>query len=152
MPNSRFVADPPLGVVLQQAGLVSKEQVEAALEEQRHTHRRIGEILTAHGWIQQASADFFAEQWPQMKHQASQYRIGQYLQRAALLDEDRIASILAEQRQRGLKFGTLAVLNGWVRHQTIGFFLKYIDPAKAEDRQQRLVWGVDPKRETSRRK
>jgi hypothetical protein len=157
MPNPRFVADRPLGAVLQQVGLVSKEQVEAALEEQRHTHRRIGEILAARGWIQQASADFFVEQWPQMKRQASQYRIGQFLQRAGLLDEDRVASILVEQQRRSLKFGTLAVRNGWVRHQTIGFFLRYIEQNRTEQNrtdhwQQTPVRGVNPERETSGRK
>jgi hypothetical protein len=151
MSNTHNVAEQPLGAVLQQAGLVSEKQVKAALEEQKSTRYRIGEILAAHGWIAQESADFFAEEWPQLKHQASRQKLGQYLRRAALLKDAQVESILAAQQQRGLKFGTLAVLNGWVRHQTVDFFLRYMSqPQTRPIGHQTLVRNASPEREMLR--
>ncbi len=138
------VTQPPLGLVLQQAGLVSEAQVNAALEEQRSTQRRIGEILVSHGWIKQESADFFALDWPQSP-QTPRQKIGQYLQQAALLDQDQVESILVQQRREGLQFGTLAVMRGWVSSQTVDFFLKHgalfsetLETAELEHRAQQL--------------
>ena len=135
--------NPLLGSVLQQAGLVSEAQINAALEEQRETQLRIGEILAGHGWIKQESAEFFALDWPQVKHQPQE--IGIYLQQAALLDQDQVKSILAQQRRDGLQFGTLAVMSGWVNRQTVDFFLKHAallseasKTADLEDRAQRI--------------
>lgn len=125
MSNSSAISDPPLGATLQQAGLISRKQLEEALAEQRQSPRRIGEILAAHGWIRQESADFFAERWPQVRRDVVQRKIGQYLRQAGLLTDTQIELILAEQKQRGLRFGTLAILKGWVRYQTIEFFLKH---------------------------
>jgi hypothetical protein len=139
MSNPHIVAEQPLGAVLQRAGLVSEEQVEAALEEQKSTKRRIGEILAAHGWIAQESVDFFADEWPQLRHQASRQKLGQYLRRAALLKDAQVESILAAQRQRGLKFGTLAVLNGWVRYQTVDFFLRHMSLSQTSPILQRTL-------------
>jgi hypothetical protein len=142
MPQTN-ATQPPLGLVLQQAGLVSAVQVNAALEEQCSTPLRIGEILASHGWIKQESADFFALDWPQHP-QTPRLKIGQYLQQAALLDQDQVESILDQQRREGLQFGTLAVMRGWVRSQTVDFFLRHaasgetLGTAELEHRAQRL--------------
>ncbi|WP_299406934.1 hypothetical protein [Acaryochloris sp. IP29b_bin.148] len=131
------ISDQRLGMVLQQAGLVSAQQVEVALEEQHHAGRRIGEILASHGWLKQESADFFAEVWPWIQDQTWQEPLGQYLKQAALLDEAQIQAILREQRQTPLKFGTLVILKGWVRRQTVNFFLEHLDPKQIQAIRQR---------------
>ncbi|PZD73707.1 hypothetical protein C1752_01525 [Acaryochloris thomasi RCC1774] len=118
----------PLGTVLQWAGLISARQLKVALAEQRRSDLRIGEILAAHGWIQQKSADFFAAEWPQLQHQTVQH-LGQYLEQAALLDTSQIKAILDSQQQTQRKFGTLAIANGWVRRRTVNFFLKHLGSA-----------------------
>ncbi len=46
--SGREVRHPPLGVQLIATGLVTTEQVDLALAEQRRTGRRLGEILVAH--------------------------------------------------------------------------------------------------------
>ncbi|MGF1482609.1 MAG: hypothetical protein ACFB4I_24560 [Cyanophyceae cyanobacterium] len=116
----------PLGVVLQQAGLVSATQIEMALTEQRQANQlRLGEILAKHGWIQQETADFFAQRWfalPQRKKRP----LGQYLKEAALLDESQIQAILAEQKQSGQRFGEIAVIKQWLAETTLTFFLKHL--------------------------
>jgi|GEM_PF-2644633 len=121
------VTDQRLGTVLQQAGLISARQVTVALGEQDRSDRLIGEILADHGWLKQESADFFAEVWPWIQDQSWQEPLGQYLKQAALLEESQIQTILQEQRQTQLKFGTLVILKGWVQRRTINFFLEHLD-------------------------
>ena len=46
--------DAPLGTLIYRAGLVSKENLEAALEEGQRSGRRLGEVLLRHGWLDEA--------------------------------------------------------------------------------------------------
>ena len=43
--------DAPLGTLVYRAGLLSKDKLEAALEEGQRSGRRLGEILLQKGWI-----------------------------------------------------------------------------------------------------
>ena len=118
----------PLGAVLQQAGLVSSEQIQQALKQQsqNNDNLRIGEILAAQGRINPKTADFFAERWSTLVAEKQKQPIGQYLKQAALLDEQQIQMILDEQKRTKLKFGELAIAKGWLKQATIDFFLKYL--------------------------
>ncbi len=114
-----------LGEVLQQAGLVTNEQIEMALWEQSQSnYRRIGEILALRGWIPLKTADFFAEQWSQLLKQKPKQLLGQYLKQAGLLDEEQVRDIIKEQEKTSLRFGEIAVLKGWLKESTINFFLE----------------------------
>lgn len=117
---------------------MSENQVQVALDEQAYSERRIGEILVDHGWLKQESADFFAEVWPCLQEQTLQEPLGQYLKQAALLEDAHIKMILQEQRQTKLKFGTLAILKGWVQRQTINFFLEHLDSYQINSPRQRV--------------
>lgn len=120
----------PLGQVLQQADLISSEQVEIALKEQTEAAGlRLGEILASHGWLKQKTADFFSQQWPAVLKQNPKQPLGQYLEEAGLLNEQQIRTILAEQPQKNLRFGELAVLKGWLKPTTIQFFLEHLTSA-----------------------
>lgn len=141
MSSISTASNQPLGIVLQRAGLVSESQVQAALEEQGCSNRRIGEILADRGWLKQESADFFAEVWPWLQEEAFCKPLGQYLKQAALLEEAHIQTILQEQRQTQLKFGTLAILKGWVQRQTVNFFLEYLDSHQMDSSRQRAMIG-----------
>ena len=119
----------PLGVVLQQAGLVSEYQVKVALQDQAHwSELRIGEIMALRGWLKPETADFFAEQWPTLVSQKRKQPLGQYLKEAALLDEEQISAILSAQRKTRIRFGTLAALKGWIKQTTINFFVESLAP------------------------
>jgi hypothetical protein len=114
-----------LGEILQQAGLVSAAQVDVALREQEYfSDMRLGEILASHGWLKQETVDFFAQRWPHLSTQKQVQKLGYYLLAAGLLDEQQINAILKEQWQTGLRLGALAVLKGWMKQQTLDFFLK----------------------------
>ena len=119
----------PLGAVLQEADLVSAAQVEVALRDQaQYQDLRIGEILALRGWIEQKTADFFAERWSTLIRQPRVQPIGYYLKEAGLLNEQQINTILSEQKtgQTWIRFGALVVFKGWLKQSTIDFFLKYL--------------------------
>ncbi|MBD2436615.1 tetratricopeptide repeat protein [Nostoc sp. FACHB-110] len=119
----------PLGKLLQQADLVSSEQVEIALQEQTQVAgMRLGEILALHGWLKQETADFFSQQWPMLLEEESKQPLGKYLEEAGLLNKYQIKAILTEQTQQNLRFGELAVQKGWLKPSTIQFFLEHLAP------------------------
>ena len=118
----------PLGLVLQQAGLVSSEQVQIALAVREvSSQKKIGEIMAIKGWIQQQTADFFAEQWPQLIEQQLDRPLGQYLKAAGLLNDAQINIILQTQKTTGQRFGAIAVIKGLISQQTIDFFLEQLE-------------------------
>jgi hypothetical protein len=124
----------PIGVILQQAGLVSEAQIEVALRDQsQYEHLRLGEILALRGWLKSETADFFAEQLPRLTNLNKKQLLGQYLKEAALLDENQIKIILDLQKQTGLRFGSLVVRNGWLKQSTIDFFVSYQIPQLKSD-------------------
>ncbi|MFN6559918.1 MAG: tetratricopeptide repeat protein [Nostoc sp. ChiSLP01] len=117
----------PLGKVLQQADLISSEQIEIALKEQtKVTGLKLGEILVMHGWLKQETADFFSDKWPVLLEQKPKQPLGKYLKEAGLLNEQQIRTILAEQPYKKLRFGELAVLKGWLKPTTVNFFLEHL--------------------------
>lgn len=118
----------PLGAVLQQAGLVSAEQVNQALKQQKQTDSNltIGEILAQDGKINPQTADFFAERWFSLVTEQPKQPIGQYLKQAALLDEQQIQAILVEQQSSKRKFGEVAIAKGWLKQTTLDFFLSHL--------------------------
>lgn len=121
----------PLGEILQEAGLISSAQLKLALMNQSEMEGapefrlRLGEILALRGWIKKETADFFVEELPEILSEQDQKRLGEYLLASALLEKEQVQAILAEQEKNGLKFGSLAVLKGWLKQPTIDFFLEY---------------------------
>jgi tetratricopeptide (TPR) repeat protein len=122
----------PLGLVLQTAGLVSPGKVRIALKERlSSSNYRLGEIMARQGWISQQTADFFAEQWPQLPNREVQQPLGQYLKAANLIDDSQIETILQEQTASGLKFGEAAVLKEIISQTTLNFFLEQLELFKS---------------------
>lgn len=131
---------PRLGEILQSAHLISSAQVDVALREQlQFPRRRIGEILSSKGWIRQETVNFLAEEWQEIILTISQGRhrqkLGYYLKRAALLDEQQIEMLLEQQKQGKLwvRLGALATMKGWLNQGTVDFFLEHIFPEQAKD-------------------
>ena len=123
----------PLGNLLISAGLISDYQIQVALQDQTYnSNLLIGEILALRGWIAQETADFFAIEFPQILKQQKRKKIGFYLKQAKLLNEEQINSILQEQKTNLIRFGSIAVLKGYLKQQTLDFlsetlFKKNID-------------------------
>ncbi|MDF0553862.1 WecB/TagA/CpsF family glycosyltransferase [Kamptonema sp. UHCC 0994] len=120
----------PIGQILQEAGLISSEQVAAVLQEQAENnyHLRFGEILAQRGWLKPETIDFLADRLPNLATTEEKKPLGQYLKSAALLDDDQISTLLIEQRKTGKRFGEMAVHKGWLKAETIDLFLQYVAP------------------------
>ena len=135
--TSGSLSSQPLGVVLQQAGLLVSSQLEVALRDQtQHWDLRLGEILDLRGWVKQQTSDFFADQFALLKVEPHKHPFGFYLREAALLDDDQIRRILQQQCQVDAKFGTLAVHNGWLALKTLTFLVQHFcdQPTSCLDR------------------
>lgn len=120
----------PLGSILCEAGLISEAQLRVALQDQSlNSHLRLGEILAARGWIKQETVDFFAEQWYKLvRSYRRKQPLGYYLKASGLLDDKQIEAIMQEHRKLGIRFGSVAVLKGWLKQETVDFFLEYLYP------------------------
>lgn len=113
----------PIGKLLQNAGLISKEQLEIALGVQsQHAQMRLGEILALQEVIEVQTIDFFVDNL-QKNRQKGDFPIGYYFKQAYLLNDEQIEIILTEQKNNQLKFGDIAVRRGWLRQATVDFFL-----------------------------
>ncbi|MEO1466122.1 MAG: hypothetical protein AAFR89_07810, partial [Cyanobacteria bacterium J06633_1] len=123
-----------LGETLYQAGLISNTQIETALaDRQDSSYLRVGEIMALRGWIEQKTADFFAEEWHILLNQAEKHPLGYYLERSGLLTQEQTESILEEQKKIWVKFGSVAVLQGILAQETVDFFLNNLFPLESLD-------------------
>ena len=112
-----------LGLILLEAALITPAQLEVALNNQQNFDYLIGEVIALHGWVKKETIEFFAEHWFELVVSPNPLPIGHYLQMASLLDQTQIAEILTEQKKMGLRFGATAVLKGWVKQETMDYFL-----------------------------
>jgi hypothetical protein len=118
-----------IGLTLQDAGLLSHFQVQTALKEQEYFYKlRIGEIFVLHGWVKQNTIDFFITIWPKLSQEKKKNPLGYYLKQAGLLTQQQIEYILFQQKFLKMKFGSVAVLKGWLKIETVYFFLKDLAP------------------------
>lgn len=113
----------PIGQILIEAGLISINQIEIALQEQKYSGLRIGEILVLHGWIQQHTVDFLVERWSKI-HQEEKKPLAYYFQEAGLLTREQINNILElrRQKQNKVRFHHLVVELGYLKQITVDFF------------------------------
>lgn len=118
----------PLGQLLNEAGLISAQQVEMALRDQlvNNPDTKIGEILASRGWIKQQTADFFVEQWQDLIDSPQKHPLVYYFRQAGLLNEEQIDKILAERNNSAdkVRFHHLAVQKGLIKHETVDFFIR----------------------------
>ena len=122
----------PLGKILCEADLISSFQLELALSNQvQYPNLRIGEILARDGLIKPKTADFFVQDWSKVVSQPEKNALGYYLEQAAILSKEQIEVILTEQKSTGVRFGTVAVFQGFLKSTTLDFFLTNLFPEEA---------------------
>ncbi|MEM8719295.1 MAG: hypothetical protein AAGE84_08290 [Cyanobacteria bacterium P01_G01_bin.39] len=118
-----------LGQILREADLVSSYQIESALRtQQNYPNLRIGEILAQQGLIKPRTADFFVQDWSKIVIQPEKDALGYYLKQAEILTGAQIEVILSEQESTGVRFGTVAVFQGFLKSTTLDFFLANLFP------------------------
>jgi hypothetical protein len=131
---SNFTFMKPLGELLNDAGLITTPQIEVALRDQMYYQdMKIGEILALRGWIEQRTVDFFAEEWLRIISCKIEKPLGFYLQQASLLTEEQVKFILKEQNKTLMRFGSTAVLQGWLKQNTLDFFINNLFPEQARE-------------------
>ena len=131
---SRIITRKPIGQILQEADLIRASQLEVALRDQIYDRDlRLGEILALRGWIEQDTANFFAQEWFEIINRRIKHPIGFYLKRAGLLKEEDIGNILVYQHQYSLRFGDTVIKQGLVRPNTVNFFLQNLFPSQLND-------------------
>ncbi|MDJ0595719.1 MAG: pentapeptide repeat-containing protein [Pleurocapsa sp. MO_226.B13] len=118
----------PLGEILIEAGLIPIHQLELALQEQKHTGMRVGEILVLHGWIKQETVDFFADKWTKFIEEKDKKPLIYYFQQAGLLNDEQVEAIarLQQLKHKKTRFHRLAVEQGYLKRTTVDFFLAYL--------------------------
>ena len=139
-------AKKPLGQLLSEAGLISAQQIELALQEQiiNSPGTRIGEILASRAWIKQETADFFVEQWSELVQQKQKQPLVYYLRQAALLNEEQISSILEERNKstKKVRFHHLAIQKGLVKKETIDFFVRNLLAPNQKESSNTVVFAT----------
>ena len=117
----------PLGQLLDEAGLISAQQIETALQYQANCPQvRIGEIFAKNGWIKQETADFFVEEWDELLVQQQKHPLVFYLRKSGLLTEAEIDYILEQQssKTKKVRFHHVAVELNLVKQQTVDFLVR----------------------------
>lgn len=128
-PSTLIQAPLRIGERLCASNLISIHQLQTALYEQGlYQMLRLGEILVLHGWVRQKTADFFGDQWPHLDDQSVLLPIGRYFSGAGLINRSLVEEILLSQQKTGLRFGALAVLNGYIQQATLDFFIEQFFP------------------------
>ena len=118
-----------LGQTLKKASLISCSQIQVALIDGEYDRNLLfGEILALRGWIKQQTADFFADEWQPLIEHNKRYPLGYYLVKAGLLTREQTYSILEEQKQLWIKFGSIAIVRGLITKNTLDFFLDSLFP------------------------
>lgn len=116
-----------LGESLVRAGLINTFHVEVALRDAYdRTDLKFGEILALRGWIDQETADFFADTLHHIAAEVERQPIGQYFKAAKLLTEEQISKVLKTQQDCSIRFGELAVAHHYLKQQTLDFMLPYL--------------------------
>ncbi|BAQ64281.1 hypothetical protein [Geminocystis sp. NIES-3709] len=134
MTSVKSLTDKLVGEILEEAGLIHPGQIQVALMEQSiYTHLKLGEILVLHNWVTQQTADFFGEEIKRLIKETKKRQIGYYLRQAGLLEDHDIKAIIEEQKKLGVKFGSLAVLRGCIKQETLTFFLNHFVPEISKD-------------------
>ena len=123
-----------IGMLLREADLVSSSQLDLALQaKQQYSHLRLGDIIAMQGWLKPETANFFVEEWSNLLQMRYREPLGYYLQQAALLEQEDVETILEEQIITGVRFGTVAVLQGLIKSTTLDFFLMNLFPQQLCD-------------------
>lgn len=111
------------------AGLLNEVQIQVALHDQMlNPNMRLSEILSLRGWIAEETVDFFELLWDMRVKQGDRRRLGEYLVEARLLTAAQVEDVVTEQKVSNLRFGEVAVLKGYLKQETVRFFIKYLFP------------------------
>ncbi|MGL5036054.1 MAG: hypothetical protein ACRC6M_19890 [Microcystaceae cyanobacterium] len=127
-PNTKL-----LGVILKDAYILTDAEIQIALLDQKAYGMRLGDVLVLHGWVKKETVDFFTEQWARLLASTPDLNLEECLEASGLLSEAEVRVIRQEQQLTGRDFGAIAVKRGWLRENTLKFFVNNLTRRKVND-------------------
>lgn len=116
-----------LGLLLLEAGLITPTELETAQTEQEKTQMLLGEYLVVTDRIRPETMEFFLRDQGDGQPLAQlpgKHPIGEYIKAAGLVTERQIVEALRLQKRRKIYFGKALVERGFIKEQTLDFFLR----------------------------
>ena len=117
MNHAEGAAKPRIGELLVSRGLISNEQLVQALEQQKASGLRIGDIILANGWVR--TFEFYDV----LTDHFRKGRIGDLLVEKGEITEDQLQEAIDLQRQWGTRVGDIILAKGWVKPYVLGNIL-----------------------------
>jgi len=112
-----------LGDLLEEATLISQEQLAAALDEQRRYRLLLGEVLLQKRWVHWRTVEFFLQHFFKNQAVTRKHLIGEYLQMAGLVTKEQLAEAFRIHRRQHVYFGHALVQQGYLKPEVLQFFL-----------------------------
>ena len=109
-------AKPRIGELLMSRGLISNDQLNEALEQQRTEGGRLGDIILSRRWV--TTVKFYDA----LTDHFRRGRMGDLLLERELITEHQLNEILEAQKQWGTRFGDIILAKGYVKP----FFLSQV--------------------------
>ncbi|MDQ1343870.1 MAG: type pilus assembly protein PilB, partial [Patescibacteria group bacterium] len=103
----------PIGEILAHSGLITRDQLAQALDQQARTGRKIGEILIANRWITEQSFQ------NALKDSGKKVRIGEILVEKKIIDEEQLEKALAYQKHNNKPLGESLLELGFVEEHAL---------------------------------
>ena len=122
-------SDQELVEILLKSDLITRGQIAVAKQDRKEfSHLELGDIFVFRGWLTSQTVNFFQNQWSQELKQKIKQPLGYYLRESGLLSEDNLNQLLEQQKQndQNLRIGELAVKLGFLKQETIDFFLEHL--------------------------
>lgn len=110
-------AKPRIGELLVSRGLISNEQLEEALQQQRESGGRLGDIILARGQV--STVEFYGA----LTDHFRKGRIGDLLVERGLITEDQLAEAIVIHKEWGSRIGDVIQAKGWVKPIVLGKLL-----------------------------
>jgi len=108
------VAKSRIGEMLLGAGLITQQQLDQALIQQKDSGGRLGDVILSHGWVK--AVEFYSV----LSDHFRRGRIGDLLLEKELISQDQMAELLELQKQWGTRFGDIVLSKGWVSSFQMG--------------------------------
>jgi hypothetical protein len=86
-----------IGSYLVDAGLLTAGQIEVALNDQKVTGMRFGEILAARGWVKQQTVDYLMEKIVVPERRSHKQRVGQSKTRTDGLSTNQNSKVMGDE-------------------------------------------------------
>jgi hypothetical protein len=105
----------PVGELLILARRITRQQLDLALQEQRKTDQRLGDVLVCHGWISEQEKEAVLAFQHNQDGVEGPLRLGNLLIAAAIITREQLADAIARQQVSHKKLGAVLVEAGYAQ-------------------------------------